>query len=58
MIALAVVLALAVLAGFASIRALRRRVKKLEQAPPAAFQPDQAAAFAAAVRKALKVGVS
>lgn len=55
MIALAVVLVLAILAGFASVRALRLRVKRLEDAPPV-ITADEAAAYAAAVRKALKVG--
>lgn len=57
MIALAVVLALAILVGFASIRTLRRRVKRLEDAPKLpAIGSDNAAAWAAQVRKLLGVG--
>lgn len=55
-LALAMAVAIAVVAAYAAIRSLRRRVKQLEDAPPATLSPDAAEAYAAAVRKALKVG--
>jgi hypothetical protein len=54
--ALAFAVCLVAVIGYASIRALRQRVRKLEDEPAHVVTLSEAAAYAEAVRKVLKVG--